>query len=291
MLVVLGSIGASVLSGSAPAGASSADDYANAVHRTLSLVQFAEAGDTPSVQQAISTLVEGTDHTQPEVLADLQKNPPDLVDAERRLSALYTALQARVDTPNPDQAQQQLQTILSQPRYSGMSAGPSLPQQILDFILARIGDLLSLLGVSRLHLNIPLWVWLVISVIAVAVIIAWPIRGALSRGGRELRIRPGAAPPRPYVDFFAEADRLASSSDYVGAIRALAGGVATRLRGEQVWHRSPLTVRELFQQSERADTLRPLLRSFEEASYGHREPDAASYSRAVEAAAPFRKTA
>jgi len=50
-------------------------------------------------------------------------------------------------------------------------------------------------------------------------------------------------------------------------------------------------VRELFLESERAETLRPLLRSFEEASYGHREPDADAYAQAAQAAAPFRQTA
>jgi uncharacterized protein DUF4129 len=274
-----------------PAMASPADDYTNAVHRALSLVQFGERGDAPSVKQAITTLMEGTGHTQPEVLRDLEKSPPDLNDADQRLSALYASLQSRVDTPNPDQARQQLHSILSQPRYSGLSTGPSLLDQIMAFILGKISDLLVLLGINRLHLGIPLWLWLVIGALAVLAIIVWPIRSGLSRGGREVRLRAAGAAPRPRIDFFAEADRLASSSDYVGAIKALAGGVAIRLRGEQAWSRSPLTVRELFQHSERADALRPLLLTFEQASYGHREPDAETYARAVQAAEPFRQTA
>lgn len=95
---------------------------------------------------------------------------------------------------------------------------------------------------------------------------------------------------RGRVDFFREADRLAASRDYVAAIKALAGGVAVHLRGDHAWEHSPLTVRELFQESERAEALRPLLLSFEEASYGHRTPDAATYGRAAEAAAPYRGT-
>lgn len=280
-----------VLAASPPALASSADDYTSAVHRALSLVQFAEGGDAPSVKQAIATLVGGTDHTQPEILADLEKNPPDLADADQRLSALYTSLQSRVDTPNPEQAQQELHAILSESRYSGLSSGPSLQDQIINWVLGKIGDLLALLGLNHVHLNIPVWLWLLLGLAAVLVIIAWPIRSGLSRGGRELRVRGAAPVTRPRPDFFEEADRLASTNDYLGAIKALAGGVATRLRGEHVWSRSPLTVRELFQQSDRADALRPLLQSFEEASYGHREPDAQSYARAAEAAAIFRKTA
>jgi hypothetical protein len=280
-----------VASSVTPASASTADDYANAVHRALTLVQFAERGDVPSVQQAIDVLTRDTANTQPEVLRDLRRNPPDLADADQRLQALYATMQARVDTPDSAQADRQLQTILSQPRYSGLSVGPSLPERILDFIVRRIGDLLSWLGVGGMHLNIPIWVWLLIGLAAVLGIIAWPIRGGLSRGGREARLRRAAPMARVWADFFGDADRLAASHDYVGAIKALAGGVAVHLRGEHVWEHSPFTVRELFQQSDRADALRPLLLSFEEASYGHRPPDADTYGRAAEAAAPYRGTA
>jgi hypothetical protein len=288
LLLYVGMLLASVVT---PSSASSADDYANAVHRALTLVQFAERGDAPSVQQAIDVLATDTGNSQPEILRDLRRNPPDLGDADQRLQALYATLQARVDTPNPSQAARQLQAILSQPRYSGLSSGPSIPERIFDFIVRRIGDLLSWLGVRGLHLNIPVWVWLVIGLAAVIGIIAWPIRGGLSRGGREARLRAAGPMARRRVDFFSDADRLAASHDYVAAITALAGGVAVHLRGDHAWEHSPLTVRELFQQSDRAEALRPLLLSFEEASYGHRTPDADTYGRAAEAAAPYRGTA
>jgi hypothetical protein len=288
--ILLLCFGMLVGSGVTSVSASSADDYANAVHRALTLVQFAERGDVPSVQQAIDVLVRDTGNSQPEVLRDLRRNPPDLSDADQRLQALYATLQARVDTPDPVRAHQQLQTILSQPRYSGLSTGPSWPQRIFDFIVRRIGDLFSF-GVGRLHLNIPIWAWLLIGLAGVILIIGWPIRGGLSRGGREARLRATAPMARGRVDFFGDADRLAASHDYVGAIKALAGGVAVHLRGEHAWEHSPFTVRELFQQSDRAEELRPLLLSFEEASYGHRIPDADTYGRAVEAAAPYRGTA
>jgi hypothetical protein len=284
-------LGLLIALGGAAAAASSADDYANAVHRALTLVQFAERGDVPSVQQAIDVLVQGTGSSQPEILRDLRTSPPNLGDADQRLQALYATLQARVDTPNPAHASQQLQGILSQSRYSGLSAGPSLPEQILGFIVGRIADFLSWLGVSKLHLNIPIWIWLAIGIAAVIGIIAWPIRGGLSRGGREARVRASTLMAQRRIDFFDDADRLAATSDYVGAIKALAGGVSVHLRGEHAWEHSPFTVRELFQQSDRAEALRPLLLSFEEASYGHRMPDAATYERAAEAAAPFRRSA
>ena len=154
--VLLLYLGLLLASGLTPAAASSADDYANAVHRALTLVEFAQRGDVPSVQQAIDVLSRDTGNSQLEILRDLRRTPPDLVDADQRLQALYATLQARVDTPNPSQAERQLQTILSQPRYSGLSTGPSWPERIFDFIVGRIGDLLAWLGVGKLGLNIPL---------------------------------------------------------------------------------------------------------------------------------------
>ena len=276
--------------GALPATASPADDYTNAVHRGLTLVQFAERGDAPSVQQAIDVLVSGTGDTQPEVLRDLRNTPPDLRDADQRLQALYDVLQSRVDTPDPTQAKQQLHSILSQSRYSGLNATPSLFDQMMAFIYDLIGKLLSWLGGSGLA-RVPAWIWLVVALTALIAIIIWTARAGFSRGGREARLRTSIPLAHPRADFFADADRLAARNDYVGAIKALAGGVAIRLRGEHIWDRSPLTVRELFQQSDRADALRPLLHAFEEASYGHRAPDATTYARAADAAGPFRQTA
>ncbi len=207
------------------------------------------------------------------------------------MQALYATLQARVDTPDPAQAQRQLQDILSQPRYVGISAEPSLLDRVINFILDRFGDLLAWLGISRVGRGIPAWVWLAIGIVAVIVIIAWPFRGGLSRGGREARIRATAPTAPGRTDFFGDADRLASKQDYAGAIKALAGGVSVKLRGEHTWTRSPFTVRELFAQSDRAEALRPLLLSFEEASYGHRSPDSTTYARAADAAAAYRRTA
>jgi hypothetical protein len=287
LLVVVGLLAAVGTS----ASASPADDYTNAVHRALTLVQFAERGDVPSVQQAIDVLTQDTGRSQPEILRDLRQVPPDLADADQRLQALYTTLQARIDTPDPVSAREQLQRILSQPRYAGLSAGPSLLEQILSFIVDRIADFLRWAGVGNLHLNIPIWVWLGLGLAVLIVIVVWLMRGVFSRGGREARLGADRSPGRPRADFFADADRLAAGQDYAAAIRALAGAVSVRLKGEQAWEHSPFTVRELFQQADRAERLRPLLLSFEEASYGHRTPDAATYARAAEAAAPYRQAA
>jgi hypothetical protein len=225
---------------------------------------------------------------QPEIVHDLRTLPPNLADADQRLQALYTALQQRVDTPDPARAGQQLHDVLSMPRYAGLTTGQSIPERVLAAIINAIGRFLNWLGVGQLHLNVPLWVWLGLAAIAILAIILWPLRSGLDWRGRQARKARMAMAARPSVDFFAEADRLAASRDYVGAIRALAGGVAVRLSGERAWDQSPYTVRELFQRAQQPESLRPLLRSFEETSYGQRVADADLYARAVEVAQPYR---
>src|SRR5438046_8645584 len=110
LLVVAGLLAAF---GGSSASASPADDYTNAVHRALTLVQFAERGDLPSVGQALQALDSAPGPGQPEILKDLRAEPPNLTDADQRLQALFTALQASVDTPDPERAREQLTTILS----------------------------------------------------------------------------------------------------------------------------------------------------------------------------------
>lgn len=254
-------------------------------------MQFAERGDTPSLQQAIQVLESAPGPPQPEILRDLRAAQPDLNDADQRLLALYQALQQRVDTPDPALAQRQLRDVLGMPRYAGLSTGPSLAQRIVSAVLDALQRLLNWLSAHNLNPNVPVWVWFGLAALLILLIIFWPIRGALTAGGRQARMRSGPVAPPPSVDFFAEADRLATAGDYVAAIRALAGGVAVRLSGERAWDRSPYTVRELFSRADQPETLRPLLRSFEEASYGQRRPDQASYARAAEAAERYRRNA
>jgi len=229
--------------------------------------------------------------SQPEILRDLGTEPPNLTDADLRLQALYTALQARVDTPDPERARQQLNNVLSMPRYVGLASGPSIVERIVNAVTTGLGRFFRWLGLGNLHLGIPLWVWLGLVVLFTLGIIIWPIRGTLSRGGREAVARTTPSVVRPSVDFFAAADRLAATGDFLGAIQALTGGVTVRISGERAWDRSPLTVRELFQRTEHPELLRPLLRSFEEASYGHRAPDRPMYAQAAEAAQRYRGSA
>jgi hypothetical protein len=277
-----------VVAATSPASATQTDDYTIAIHRALTLVQFAERGDLPSLRQAVQVLEQAPGPSQPEILSDLRAAPPNLPDADSRLQALDGALQARVDTPDPNRANEQLKSVLSMPRYAGLTTGPSLVQRILTTIFNAIRDFLQWLGVGNLHLDIPLWVWFALTLLVILAIIAWPIRGTLSRGGREARVRRAPSAIRPSTDFFGDADRLAAAGDYQAAVRALAGGVAVKLSGERVWDQSPFTVRELFYRSKDPQPLGPLLRSFEEASYGRRPPDQEMYARAAHAAQPYR---
>lgn len=177
------------------------------------------------------------------------------------------------------------------PRYAGLTTGPSLIERIIGAILNAFGSLLRWLGVGNLHLNVPPWAWFALAATLILLTILWPLRTAITRGGRQASSpRPGAGTPAS-VDYFASADRLAASGDYAGAIRALAGGVAVRLSGERAWDHSPYTVRELFSKSENPEALRPLLRLFEETSYGQRPADESAFSSAAQIAESFRRKA
>lgn len=255
------------------------------MHRALSLVQFAERGDTPSLNQAIALLSGPPSARQPEILADLRSQPPDLNDADRRLTSLLQALEARTDSPNPAAAGQQLQQILNSHRYSALRNGPSLLEQVEAWIGQQIAAILSRLGIQSEHTPV---LFLVVAALLLLGILVWALLS--SPKGLARRAAPrGAKPAAPRaVDYFADADRLAAGGDYFAAVRSLAGGVAVAISGERAWDRSPLTVREIFARADHPDRLRVLLLPFEAAAYGHRLPDAASFARAAEAAAPFR---
>ncbi len=285
-LLLLGTL-ALLLGGGQVAGTaavSEADEYATAIRQALALVEFAERGDAPSRREALSLLERIAGSGQREVLEDLRKEPPDLADAQIRLSALLEALRGRADTPDPAQAQRQLSQILAMPRYDAMRAGPSLLDRISGWLLQQIVRLLTSLG---LGISIPP---VLIGTLAAALLLAVTVlvlRAAIVRGGREARPPVIGSPVQP-PDYFAQADGAAKAGDYLTAIRALAAGVLVALSGERAWGQSPFTVRELFQRAERPHALRPILLPFEAAAYGHRVPDPAAYAKAAEAAEPFR---
>jgi hypothetical protein len=263
--------------------------YRQAVEDAYNLVLGATPNDTVSARQAISSLEAGTGLTQPEILADLQRQPPDYADAKARLVALLAALDQPANTSDPQLAQQRLHDVLAMHRYDALRRPPSLLDRFVQWVGDRINQLLSLLFGGR-GAPVPGWYFYVVGaivVVAVAVIVFRSARGRFTEG---LMANQPMGPRAP-ADYFADADLLAAKGDRVGAIRALCAGVAATLAGERTWEGSPLTVREIFRRAPDPARLHPLLLPFEAAVYGGRDVDAATYERATQVAAPFRQPA
>ena len=264
--------------------------YRQAVHDALALAQGALPNDTTAAGEAIKVLQAVPGLSQPEIIADLGRNPPNFEDAVNRLQALLNALDHAADTTDPVLAQQRLHEVLSRQRYDALHRPPSLIDRLRQWIGDRINDLLSIFRRQAGSLPLPDYVFYILGAIVVgvvAVVIFSSTRGRFAEGA--IAGRP--AGPRAPADYFAEADRLAAAGDRVGAIRALCAGVAATLAGERTWEGSPLTVREIFQHAPDPASLRPLLIPFEAAIYGGRDVDKATYERAVRVAAPFRQPA
>jgi len=267
-------------------------DYAAAVERVRALVRVAEFGDLPSGQRALVLLQQATGESQPEILADLRKRPPDLRDASARLDALADALRTRPEAPDAARAARELDRILALKRYERLSLEVPWWDRVRDWVLGQVavllGRLLSWL-VSQLgggsNFRLPLQLLAIATLLAIA---GWLMRAGWRRARGDVLSPRAAGRPAPPPDWFADADHRAEAGDYFGAVRALASGVAAVLGGEGRWERSSLTIREIFSRTEQPERLRPLLLTFEAAAYGHRSPDADAYRRAADAAAPFR---
>ena len=263
--------------------------YRQAVEDAYNLVRDASPNDVASAGRAVSALEAGTGTTQPEILSDLQRRPPDYEDAKTRLLSLLAALDQRAGTSDPQLAQQRLHDVLVMHRYDALHRPPSALDRFGQWVRDRIDQLLRLLFGSA-GPSAPGWFFYLVGAVvlaAVAVIVFRSARGRFTEG----LIANKPAGPRAPADYFAEADRLAARGDRVGAIRNLCAGVAATLAGERTWEGSPLTVREIFQRAPEPARLRPLLLPFEAAVYGGRDVDAGTYERAKQVAAPFRPAA
>jgi hypothetical protein len=263
--------------------------YRQAVEDAYNLVLGATPNDTVTARQAISALEAGAGLTQPEIVADLQRQPPDYGDAKTRLAAVLEALDQPANTSDPQLAQQRLHDVLAMHRFDALRRPPSLLDRFLQWVGDRINQLVGLLFGGRGG-SVPGWYFYIVGAVvlaAVAVIVFRSSRGRFTQG--MMANQPTG--PRAPADYFAEADRLAARGDRVGAIRALCAGVAATLTGERTWEGSPLTVREIFRHAPDPARLHPLLLPFEAAVYGGRDVDAATYERATQVAAPFRQPA
>jgi hypothetical protein len=262
--------------------------YAQAVAGAYAIVSTAQPGDVAAAQHATAVLEGGTGTAQPEIIADLAKRPPDFTDAAARLAAVQRALEHPASTADPSGAQAKLHDVLSQNRYDALHRPPTPLERLQQWLGDRLRDLLRyLFGGNGNVGGVPNWVIYLVGALIIAAVGVVVFRSAGGQlGGRGEVGLPGG--PRAPSDYFAEADRLAARGERVGAVRALCAAVAGTISGQQTWEGSPLTVREIFSRSSDPAALRPLLIPFEAAVYGGRDVDAASYERALAAAAPFR---
>jgi hypothetical protein len=290
LLIALGAMAAALAAypSAAITDQTATSDYRQAISDTYRIVTAAQPGDHQAALQAIAILRTGTGQTQPEILADLSKNPPDFKDAGARLQSVLNALDSPAATSDPAAAQQKLNDVLSMHRYDALHRPPSALDRLSQWVQDRIRDFLRwLFGGGSGGGVIPNWLLYSIGAVIIAFVAFVVFRSARGRLSGEFEAAaPGA--PRPPADYFAEADRLAAKGDRVGAIRALCAAVAATLAGERTWEGSPLTVREIFSRSKDPASLRPLLLPFEAAVYGGRDVDASTYEKARLAAAPFR---
>jgi len=270
----------------ASADSTAPDNYRRAVQDAYDLVKGPSPSDAARVQ-AIAALESGTGSSQPEILKDLGRQPPDYEDARSRMVALLSALDQPAGTADPQLAQQRLRDVLAMHRYDALHGSPSLLDRFGQWVRDLIRRLPSLRRGAGGAPPIFDWFFYLAGAAVLSGVVFVVFRSARGRFGRGVSAeRPDG--PRAPADYFAEADRLAAEGDRVGAIRALCAGVAATLSGEQTWVGSPLTVREIFQGAPDPARLHPLLLPFEAAVYGGREVDSATYERAAQVAAPYR---
>ena len=261
--------------------------YIVAVQRAYDLIHYASPQDLAPAEAAVRVLEEGTGDSQPEIIADLMTRPPHYTDATKRLAVLLDALNQPATTNDPALAQQRLHDVLSMSRYDALHRPPSLLDRFGQWVSDRITAFLRLLFGNRSGAQ-PAVLWLYAVGLAMLAGIAFLVaRAARGRFSESVSLTDGA--PRPAADYFAEADRLAAAGDRVSAIRALCAAVAATLAGEGSWGGSSLTVREIFQRAADFASLRPLLVPFEAAIYGGRDVDEATYKRAAQVAAGYRR--
>ena len=260
--------------------------YALAVEQAHSLVKEGLSGRSDAAHRALAVLLPEVSAGQPEIVADLNKEPPDYADADKRLTALAATVGRPAEVADPAAARAELHRILAQSRYSGLRANESLWNRFWNWFDVQLFRFLS-----NLHLEgLPNWFWLLLlgaAVLLAAVVALLIIRTGWTRARPSLAAG-GALPAAPEVDRFAQADEAASRGDFPAALRLLVAAVATSVSRRSYWESSPLTVRELFRGSGRLDQLRPLLVAFELAVYGFRPVDEATYRRAADLAEPFR---
>lgn len=284
----LAAVGVMALPSTASADPPSPIPYRQAVAEAYEIVSTATPGDGQAANIALALVREGTGDTQPEIVFDLSRRPPNFNDAASRLKALLDALDDPATTDDPAAAQSRLHQVLSMSRYDALRRPPSALSRFVQWITDRLRELLRFLfGGSSIGGVVPAWVVYVIGLAGLAAVLFIVFRSATGRFGSYADLQ--LAGPHAPADFFAQADRLAAAGDFRLALRALCAGVAGTLAGERTWEGSPLTVREIFSRAPDPASLQPLLIPFEAAIYGGRHVDEATYTRAASVAARYRQ--
>lgn len=75
--------------------------YQQAVQHALDVAQGSAPNDRAKGRDVVTALREYTGIDEPEIIADLQRNPPDFQDAISRLQALRDALNNQAQTSDP----------------------------------------------------------------------------------------------------------------------------------------------------------------------------------------------
>src|SRR5438067_9139103 len=125
------------------AAATEQDTYTTAVARAYTLVEQAREGNPPAARRATAELRAGTGESQPEILADLGQDPPNLDDAAARLRALSATLAAPAETPDPAGAHARLDGIIAESRYDAMRAGPNPLDRLTNWLVDVLARLLA----------------------------------------------------------------------------------------------------------------------------------------------------
>ena len=99
--------------------------YRQAVSDAYDIVSQAAPGDVEAAHRASTVLQAGTGTTQPEILADLARQPPAFKDAAARLVALLGALDHPARTGDPAAAKSKLDQVLAMHRYDALHRPPS----------------------------------------------------------------------------------------------------------------------------------------------------------------------
>src|SRR5262249_36278928 len=151
----------------------------------------APADARTAARRAAEVLEAGTGQSQPEILTDLRRDPPDVPDARDRLSALSQAARSPAFAPEPGKARRAVPDLLAQPRYAALRQGPSLADLIKTELIRVV---VLLLGLAVGAVAGGLWTALAVAgVVVLAAAVVAVVRYARWVERPQARLSRGAA--------------------------------------------------------------------------------------------------